>query len=175
MEAKSTSRRTPALLVREPVGDSVTGMLPLDGGQSALWDLAAKYLERLSLAERRGGGRVYTPVHLVTFILEQARYHKSAGEPDATLLDPACGGGAFLVAAVVAIAERLRAEGKAPDREMTGASGFSAPSKERCGESTSIRTPAVSQGRRLPGPSRISRQARFRKASSAVTLWKLTS
>jgi adenine-specific DNA-methyltransferase len=116
MEAKSTSRCTPALLVREPVDDSLTGVLPLDGSQSALCDLAAKYLERLSLAEKRAGGRVYTPAHLVTFILEQARYHESAGEPDATLLDPACGGGAFLVAAVVAIAERLRAEGKAPDR-----------------------------------------------------------
>src|SRR6266496_3193865 len=105
MEAKSTARRAPALAVREPVYDPFTGMLPFDGSAPALSDLAAKYLERLSLEEKRAGGRVYTPSHLVTFILEQARYDAVAGSSGASLLDPACGGGAFLVGAVLAIAE----------------------------------------------------------------------
>jgi adenine-specific DNA-methyltransferase len=116
MEAKSTARRVTVSAVREPVADPFTGMLPFDGSPSALWDFAATYLERMSLAEKRAGGRVYTPAHLVTFILEQARYHQRAGESDATLLDPACGGGAFLVGAVVAIAERFRSTGTPPDR-----------------------------------------------------------
>src|SRR6266508_1940875 len=115
MEAKSTARRAPFMAVREPVDDPFTGMLPFDGSPTALWNHAAKYLERLSLSEKRAGGHVYTPAHLVTFILEQARYHETAGAPDATLLDPACGGGAFLVGAVVAIAERLRAAGTPPE------------------------------------------------------------
>lgn len=116
MRTKPQNSRAPALKVRETTLDLFEGTLPVDGSPSALWDFAAKYLERMSLAEKRAGGHVYTPAHLVTFILEQARYHEVAGDPDAILLDPACGGGAFLVGAVVAIAERFRSSGVTPER-----------------------------------------------------------
>jgi len=113
MRTKPTANGVPAT---EPEGDPFTRFLPFEGSPSALWDNAAQYLDSLSLAEKRAGGHVYTPSHLVTFILEQAVFQEVAGEPGATLLDPSCGGGAFLVGAVVAIAERLRAAGALPDR-----------------------------------------------------------
>lgn len=116
MVTKSTARHAPAVEESKPEAGSSVGLLPRDGSQAALWDVPAQYLKQLPRADKRNGGRVYTPAHLVTFILEQARFHEVAGAPGATLLDPACGGGAFLVGAVVAIAERLRETGTAIER-----------------------------------------------------------
>jgi len=66
------------------------------------------YLEGIPVEERRSAGMIYTPEHLVEFILDQTGYR---GERDSTLLDPACGGGAFLSVAASRIACRLRDEG----------------------------------------------------------------
>jgi len=86
------------------------------GIDHSIWNEAAEYLGRLSLEERRAGGRVYTPPHLVTFILEHAGYARTSDFTGRALLDPACGAGAFLVGAVLATAARLRSDGDRIDR-----------------------------------------------------------
>jgi len=90
--------------------DRVAGPLRY-GIDRSIWNEAAEYLGRLSLEERRAGGRVYTPPHLVAFILEHAGYARTSDFTGRSLLDPACGAGAFLVGAVLAIAARLRSDG----------------------------------------------------------------
>src|SRR5712691_2658524 len=71
---------------------------------------AAAYLESLSSEARRLTGQVFTPPHLVKFILREARFRPSA-DGSLSLLDPSCGAGAFLVAASDAIAEHLASAG----------------------------------------------------------------
>ena len=70
-------------------------------------DLAAAYLKGITLEDRRQAGQVYTPLHLVHFILELAGYDPDLPIEHATLLDPACGGGVFLQVAVTHLAARL--------------------------------------------------------------------
>lgn len=72
---------------------------------------AAEYLDGLSTEDRRRSGQVYTPEHLVDFILEEAGYSAGAPVESATLLEPACGAGAFLERAVAILAARLGALG----------------------------------------------------------------
>jgi adenine-specific DNA-methyltransferase len=72
---------------------------------------AASYLESLPQSERRQSGLVYTPEHIVAAILEWACYDAARIAPQASLLDPACGAGVFLVAAVQMWAEHLKASG----------------------------------------------------------------
>jgi adenine-specific DNA-methyltransferase len=81
-----------------------TGALAQDEKQRA----AQLYLASISKSERRAHGRVYTPVHLVNFILSLAGYDAAQELEHVRVLDPACGGGAFLVGAALRIAERLR-------------------------------------------------------------------
>lgn len=66
------------------------------------------YLAGLPLQQRRQNGQVYTPAHLVDFVLRQAGY---VGTPGATFLDPACGAGAFLEAAVRVLAHEKTTAG----------------------------------------------------------------
>ncbi len=68
---------------------------------------ANEYLESLPLADRRVGGLVYTPSHLVDFTLGLAGYESRAPIEEATLLDPSCGAGAFLEGAIVVLADRF--------------------------------------------------------------------
>lgn len=70
-----------------------------------------EYLRSLSVAQRRLAGQVYTPLLLADFILEQAGYHAGRAIETQTLLDPACGAGVFLVAAIRRLMERLRGIG----------------------------------------------------------------
>ena len=70
--------------------------------------LALEYLDTLSVEGRRANGQIYTPSHLVDFVLEQGGYAPERAIDRATILDPACGAGAFLERAVATIAERLR-------------------------------------------------------------------
>jgi methylase of polypeptide subunit release factors len=70
--------------------------------------LGAEYLETLTLQHRRLNGQTYTPDYLVDFILEHAGYTPDRPIERVTILDPACGAGAFLGRAVLAIASRLR-------------------------------------------------------------------
>lgn len=76
-------------------------------------ELPARVYERQRAADRRGrraGAVYYTPPHLVDFVVERALgpLRAEAGDPLAVrVLDPACGGGAFLLAAL----EHLAAAG----------------------------------------------------------------
>lgn len=69
------------------------------------------YLRSRSLVDRRANGLVYTPPHIVNFVLDAARYSPTKALDDVRLLDPACGAGAFLVAAVDRLAGSLRVRG----------------------------------------------------------------
>ena len=66
-----------------------------------------EYLETLSVTDRRSGGRVYTPLHLVRFILDAAGYREDAAIEELPLLDPACGAGVFLEEALRRLASRV--------------------------------------------------------------------
>lgn len=94
-----------------PTGGEASGCVPRRGIDQSIWTDATEYLRRFSLEERRAGGRVYTPPHLVTFILEHAGYARTSDFTSSSLLDPACGAGAFLVGAVLAMAAQLRSNG----------------------------------------------------------------
>ncbi|MBK8936303.1 MAG: Eco57I restriction-modification methylase domain-containing protein [Polyangiaceae bacterium] len=70
-----------------------------------------EYLDTVPLRERRQAGAVYTPSHLVEFILHQAAYTEAAAIDSVALIEPACGAGAFLESAVAALARRFRGYG----------------------------------------------------------------
>lgn len=59
----------------------------------------------------RALGQVFTPPALVNFILDQAGYRAGAGILRRRLLEPACGEGAFLVAAAHRLADELEGDG----------------------------------------------------------------
>jgi adenine-specific DNA-methyltransferase len=70
--------------------------------------------ERIAVPSRASGskrvaalGQVFTPPALVDFILDQAGYVASAGIIDRPLLEPACGAGAFLIAAARRLADAV--------------------------------------------------------------------
>lgn len=67
------------------------------------------YADALSLSERRRSGTVYTPQPLVSFILDRAGCTGEALLEGGALLDPACGGGVFLVEALRRVAHVLGA------------------------------------------------------------------
>lgn len=71
---------------------------------------ASAYLEALPLDTRRRAGQVYTPPHLVQFVLAQAGYLDVVFKVP-PLFDPACGAGAFLVASADALAGSLSRTG----------------------------------------------------------------
>jgi SAM-dependent methyltransferase len=71
---------------------------------------AASYLGSLSRSVRRDEGRVYTPTSLVDFILDLSEYTADAPIETLRLLDPACGGGAFLLGAVDRLAVRMASQ-----------------------------------------------------------------
>ena len=68
---------------------------------------ADEYLETLSAAERRDGGRVYTPPSLVRFSLDASGYTPDAEVELLPVLDPACGAGVFLEEALRRLAGRI--------------------------------------------------------------------
>ncbi len=69
---------------------------------------STEYLRSLPLASRRLNGLVYTPRHLVEFILDRAGYPD--GEHSA-VLDPACGAGIFLQVAAERLARAFECRG----------------------------------------------------------------
>lgn len=71
------------------------------------------YLASRTVDDRRESGAVYTPPALVEFVLDQASFAPSCGAPLGRLLDPACGAGVFLTAAVDRHARQLESEGMA--------------------------------------------------------------
>jgi len=72
-------------------------------------DGAAAYQQSFTVAQRRRSGAIYTPSYLAEFVLDLAGY-VAGGEKDlesCRVLDPACGCGVFLGAAVARIADHL--------------------------------------------------------------------
>lgn len=70
------------------------------------------HLGTLTASERREFGVVFTPDALAGFVLDKAGYDPKAGIDRAALLDPACGAGVFLIAALTRLARRIeRLEG----------------------------------------------------------------
>jgi hypothetical protein len=62
---------------------------------------------RDDLPRQKALGQVYTPPALVDFILGQAGFSPEPGRADIALLEPACGDGAFLVAAARRLADAI--------------------------------------------------------------------
>ena len=79
---------------------------------------ASEYLRTIPLQVRRQSGQVYTPRHLSQFILDQAGF--PSDEPR-TLLDPACGAGAFIETAIelLAVARSRRGQALTKPRART--------------------------------------------------------
>ena len=67
-------------------------------------DAAETYLSSVPRTTRRDEGQVYTPASLVAFTLDLSDYTAQQPIEKLTILDPACGAGAFLVAAVERLA-----------------------------------------------------------------------
>ena len=63
---------------------------------------------------RRRQGRFYTPAPVVNFILERIGWKTDGRVLEQRLIDPACGCGAFLTAAVQVLVARLQREGRKP-------------------------------------------------------------
>lgn len=102
-------------------GDEVSGQMNLG---FKVYDFSHIPLETLSViyeqflhSESQGNGKskaeekgaYYTPVHLVNFMLDELESRKPLGA-DGTVLDPACGSGAFLVQAYRRMIERALSE-----------------------------------------------------------------
>ena len=102
-------------------GDEVSGQMNLG---FKVYDFSHIPLETLSViyeqflhSESHGNGKskaeekgaYYTPVHLVNFMLDELESRKPLGT-DGTVLDPACGSGAFLVQAYRRMIERALSE-----------------------------------------------------------------
>src|SRR5271157_870783 len=66
------------------------------------------YLATLEPNQRQAVGQVYTPQHIVDFVLDLAKYTPTAPIERMPLLDPSCGAGAFLSNAISRLADRLR-------------------------------------------------------------------
>jgi adenine-specific DNA-methyltransferase len=61
--------------------------------------------------DRRSSGKFYTPSEVVSCILDRVGYPSRAATDTATLIDPACGSGAFLVAAFRRLCTALQRTG----------------------------------------------------------------
>jgi hypothetical protein len=102
-----------ALAARLRVYDPATLCGDAAGGRDLLKKL---YQQLLPKSVRRGLGEYYTPDWLAEHVLDQLGYE---GDPGARLLDPACGSGTFLVAAI----NRVRAR-YGRDRAASGEGGL---------------------------------------------------
>jgi hypothetical protein len=71
----------------------------------------AGYLQLHSRAERRLAGRVYTPGHIVDFVLNEAGYDPSSEAADKPILDPCCGAGAFIERIIAIQVEKAQLSG----------------------------------------------------------------
>ncbi|HQN06083.1 MAG TPA: TaqI-like C-terminal specificity domain-containing protein [Thermoanaerobaculia bacterium] len=81
--------------------------------------IGASYLGALSIEERREAGMVYTPDVLVAFVFDQAGFTEGMPIERYSLLDPACGAGAFIVEAVARLARRFTELGYSFQRAST--------------------------------------------------------
>jgi hypothetical protein len=70
------------------------------------------YEELFPQSLRHALGEYYTPDWLAEHVLDQVGYH---GQPDVRVLDPACGSGTFLLAAVRRLRAKACEDGRTPD------------------------------------------------------------
>lgn len=75
---------------------------------------ANAYLQALPREARRDEGQVYTSMSLVEFILELGGFTPDLPIETLTVLDPACGGGVFLLGSLARLADRLARSGRDP-------------------------------------------------------------
>lgn len=115
------------------LSDFVGGRLEMRSRQLSLWPLYAfdaiplefissiyeSFLTEDLASDRRGQGAVYTPAHVVDFLLDAALPWNST-EWDVRVLDPACGSGIFLVKAFQRLIHRWRNAhpGKTPPAQV---------------------------------------------------------
>ena len=74
--------------------------------ENAVDSSGQEYLRTLPTDARRSGGLVYTPNHLVDFVLAVAGYTPDEAIEPRLVLDTACGAGAFLLGAIQRLAAR---------------------------------------------------------------------
>jgi adenine-specific DNA-methyltransferase len=96
-------------LTRDP---DVPTIAPMSNGEAALPLDGEEHQRATPTAERRRTGRVYTPEHVARFVVDLAGLG-DRGAPAGALLDPACGAGVFLIAAIEEIANAHQFEGGA--------------------------------------------------------------
>ena len=94
-----------------------------DAGEAAALRFdGAEHVRATSTDERRRTGRVYTPEHVARFVLGLAGYADDGGTAE-PLVDPACGAGVFLVAAIDRVASAFERGGR-PLRHVRHARAF---------------------------------------------------
>lgn len=99
------------------LSDFVSGRLQLKTGQWSLWpqysfdaiplEFISSIYESFLSADHRKKGAVYTPAHVVDFVLDSVLPWNSS-EWNVRILDPACGSGIFLVKAFQRLVYRWR-------------------------------------------------------------------
>ena len=99
----------------------------------SMWTVASAAVgtaaEASRSGKRRANGLVYTPAHLVDFILDAAGYVSKKPLDRVGILDPACGAGVFLVAALERLSQSLEEQG-AELRSARGAREFERLARE---------------------------------------------
>jgi len=76
------------------------------------------YVSMLSKDSRKKNGVWYTPDSVCDFILDNIGYKPGEIGPDARLLDPACGSGAFLTRAATRLLEEMGPNGRSPENKV---------------------------------------------------------
>lgn len=107
-------KETAARIAKQLHSDDLPGLLARGTGGRDLFK--ALYEDLFPKPLRHALGEYYTPDWLAEHVLDQSGY---SGDPAARLLDPACGSGTFLVAAV----NRLRARLAEPTAERALSKG----------------------------------------------------
>lgn len=80
------------------------------GAGATAVEIGDEYLQGIDRESRREQGQVYTPAHVVRFVVDQLDLDAILDRP-LRILDPACGAGAFLEEIVRRLASRLRERG----------------------------------------------------------------
>lgn len=110
----------------------VDSAIELSDAERAAWRSAVQRDERVRAVRRRAQGIVHTPPVLARCVAqladralrERLGLAGGVGDPELALIDPACGPGAFLAAALAVAAERGDANGEASGRVPAAVIGY---------------------------------------------------